>query len=317
MNVFTEMTKCLSFGSYRVFRSNSGGKNFLYLLTLSVIGYILTVVIGLCVPLMNNGGFDGLAEEIPAFEMSADGILTVDYELDTTSSSNQRMVIDTDYNYSFDEDTNTIFRNNNGVREDMLDAYGYRQVVVISRNALVAQNEGEVTVMQYSEIPAEYLEKINVPSLIELLKKLFVIFLIAAFVFYIVRLAVWNIVNAAIGACISSSMGVKNTFGQLYSMSLRAYTLPYLVSCLLVLLKIHVPFKLVLVLLATGFILSRGIKAIKAQMQAEEAQNISIDSDSAFRAMYGDNNPFVFTEDNDLNSGSGTGTDSTPEDKNI
>ncbi len=299
MNIFTQMTKSLSFPAYRIFRSSTGGKNFLYLFTLAVIGYIISVGIGIALPAYSADGIDNLTEELPFFEMSPEGVLTVDLQHDEVTDENQRFILDTTRNYGYDEESKTVYIDNGGVREDVFFTDDYNQSLVIGRNMAFANSEGEAIPLVYSELPLEWLEKINTVFLIKLIKTFFAIFLAVAFIFYIIRLSVWNLVNTAVGAVISSTMGVKNTFGQLYSMSLRAYTIPYLLSNLLLLLGIYIPFKTIIMLIATGFILSKGIKSVKNQLDEEAAQSLNVDSsDLAFRSMYGEQNAFEYTDDN-------------------
>ncbi len=299
MNIFTQMTKSLSFPAYRIFRSSTGGKNFLYLFTLAVIGYIISVGIGIALPAYSADGIDNLTEELPFFEMSPEGVLTVDLQHDEVTDENQRFILDTTRNYGYDEESKTVYIDNGGVREDVFFTDDYNQSLVIGRNMAFANSEGEAIPLVYSELPLEWLEKINTVFLIKFIKTLFAIFLAVAFIFYIIRLSVWNLVNTAVGAVISSTMGVKNTFGQLYSMSLRAYTIPYLLSNLLLLLGIYIPFKTIIMLIATGFILSKGIKSVKNQLDEEAAQSLNVDSsDLAFRSMYGEQNAFEYTDDN-------------------
>ena len=303
MNIFTEMTKCLSFPTYRVFRSDTGGKNFLYLLVMSLIGFVLTVGVGLYIPFITMGGLSGIEENIPYFNMSDDGILTVDYKLSTVTDDNDLFIIDTDSYYTCDEESNILYLSGDSVTyepvEDLND-YG-RAIVVSAESFIICDNgKGETEELAYSDIPAEYLAKINITSLMELIGKFMIIFIICALLFSFIRLAVWNVVNAAVGACISSSMGVKNTFGQNYAMGLRAYTPMYLICCLLSAFHVGFPFKIIVMLLVTGFILSRGIKAVKRQLDEEEVQlsQMGMDSDLAYRAMYGENNAFEQYENN-------------------
>lgn len=297
MNIFAEMTKCFSFKSYRLFRCDTAGKNFLYMLVMTAIGFLLTVCVGIYMPLANMGGLDGIAEEIPDFSLSDDGLLYIDYQLDF-GDGDTKVVIDTDYNYNYDESTDTIFRNNNGVREDVIDCSQYGQSAAVGKNMAVmcddTSTDERVKKLEYTEIPVEYRSYINRDMLMELAKKLLTYFTIAMPFIIFIRLAIWSMVNAALGGCISSAMKVKNNFGQLYSMGLRAYTPVYFVFCLLSAFSVSVPFKPIILLIATGFILSGGIKAIKRQLEEEEqaAQQPDFDSDLAFRALYSEASPF-------------------------
>ncbi len=316
MNIFAEMGKSLSFSNYRLYRSDRGGKNFLYLLMLSIIGFIIVVMLGFYVPVMLNGGIESFLDEVPDFSMSSDGILTIDHEpIDSVTDENQRLVVDTGYEYGYDDSTGTIYRiigyaddASGYTTEDVIDVSQYSQSAVISKNALVMYQQGQCEVLEYNEIPANILSKISNEGLLELIKSMAIIITVIVFFAFIIRLALWNIVNAAIGAIISSNMGVKNTFGQNYAMALRAYTPVYLVSCILVAFGISVPFKWVIMLLVTGFILSKAIKTIKAQLEKDAAEAAmtaaapNADSDLMFRAMYGENDVYH-------NTGSDTNTD--------
>lgn len=297
MNIFAEMTKCFSFNSYRLFRCDTAGKNFLYMLVMTAVGFLLTVCVGIYMPLAAMGGMAGFAKDIPEFSLSDDGILYIDYKLDV-AEGNSRVIIDTDYNYNYDEFTDTIFRNNNGTAETVVDCSQYGQSAVIGRNMLIAcddENYGDrIKKIEYTEIPTEYRSYINLQSLIELFESLLKYFTIAMPFIIFIRLAIWSMINAALGGCISSAMKVKNSFGQLYSMGLRAYTPVYFVFCLLAAFHVSIPFKPIILLIATGFILSGGIKAIKRQLEeeAQAAQQPDFDSDLAYRALYGEASPF-------------------------
>lgn len=301
MNIFAEMTKCLSFENYRLFRSNRGGKNFLYMLLMAIICYVLTIVVGVFGVIIKNGGFDSLKEDIPAFSMSSDGILTAESKFDEVSDSNQRIIVDTESFYDYDDESGAVYQYTaDGYANEFCNIYDYRQFVAITNDCIIfyqtQDNEG-INCLYYEDIPQEYLKWINTDGLIELIKRLSIAFAIAAFFFVFIRLALWNIVNAGLMAILGSSKGVKNTFGQLYSMALRAYTPAYLVCCLVLAFHIPVPFKTILSLLATGFIMSKALKTLKEQEMETAAMAVSTDdSDAMFRAMYGENGQDIMTE---------------------
>lgn len=303
MNVFAEMTKSLSFENYRLFRSDRGGKNFLYLLLMTVICYLLTIVLGVFSPVIKKGGFDFLKDELPAFSMSEEGILTIDGKFDETSSSNQRVIIDTDSFFAYDEESGTVYKyGSDGSEQEFCNAFDYRQFVVVAADCIImyqAQDNEGIMCLDYMDIPQEYLNIINTDSLVELIKKLAVVFAIVAFIFIFIRLVLWNIVNTGLMAILSSSKGMKNTFGQLYSMSLRAYTVPYLVCCLIAAFSIPVPFKTLLALMATAFIMAKALATLKRQEEETAALAVSTqDSDAMFRALYGESGQDIMTGSN-------------------
>ena len=311
MNIFAEMGKSLSFSNYRLYRSDSGGKSFLYLLMLAIIGFIIVVMLGFYAPIMTDGGFKSFLDEVPDFSMTSDGILTIDHgPIDSVTDENQRLIVDTEYEYGYDDSTGTIYRVVGSaddaagyMTEDVIDVSEYSQSAVISKNALVMYQQGQGEMLEYNEIPAEILSKINNEGLLELITNFAIIITVIVFFVFIIRLALWNVVNAAIGAIISSNLGVKNTFGQNYTMALRAYTPVYLASCILVAFGISVPFKWVIMLLVTGFILSKAIKTIKEQIEKDAAEAAmtdaapNADSDLMFRAMYGESDVYHNTWD--------------------
>lgn len=306
MNIFAEMAGCLSFKNYRLFRSDRGGKNFGYMLIMTIICYLLTVVVGVFGSVIKKGGFDFLKEEIPAFSMSEEGILTIDGKFDETSSSNQRVIVDTDSFFDYDEESGTIYKYGmDGSSQELCNAFDYRQFVVVSADCAImyqAQDTEGINCLYYEDIPQEYLSVINTDSLVELIKKFAVIFAVVAFIFILIRLAVWNIVNAGLMAILSSSKGMKNTFGQLYSMALRAYTPAYLVCCLVSAFSIPIPFKTILAMIATAFIMTKALKTLKEQEEETAALAVSTqDSDAMFRAMYGENGQDIMSNDNILN----------------
>jgi hypothetical protein len=281
MNVFTEMAKSLSPSAYRVFRDDSGGKSFLYFLTLSLVGFILTIVVGLYLPLV---AASGIVEKIPEFSMSQDGVLTADYTVDTTNSG-RRFIVDTQHNYTYDENTSYVLQTDEGGVMHALFSVprDEDEFFVIGRNALIVSNDNGINMIEYKDLESETKSKANKTYLLELFKRLTIPVGLVLFVLVALRLAIWNVVNAAMGACISSSMGVKNTFGQLYAMGFRAYTAVYLIKCILFAFHISLPFKTVLGLLITGLILSKGIKNVKAQLDTEADAFDDSESDYAYR----------------------------------
>jgi hypothetical protein len=296
MNVFTEMTKSLSPSSYRIFRSESGGKNFGYFIAMSIIGFIITIGIGVYMQFVGAGG---LEQKIPEFSMSDDAVLTVDSKVDDEKFG-ERLIINTDYDYTYDEATGyVLWTDESGVMHTAIDTNteGGR-FLVIGRNTMISADDAELKVTHYSDFDSETLESINKDNFIALIKKLLIPAVVVLLLFVAIRLALWNLVNTAVAACISSTMGVKNTFGQLYAMSLRAYTVVYFVKCILFALWISIPFKTILGLLVTGLVLSRGIKNIKKQLDEEEQAAAAVDSDLMFRMMYGENGALDTQDDN-------------------
>jgi hypothetical protein len=280
MGVFKEMTRCLSFQNYRLYRTSTGGKNFLYLLMLSIIGFVLTIILGVCVPYAIEGGSSVILDKCPQFSMSSDGVLTVDGDYDI-NDGDTRFIVNTDYNIECDEENGIVYRDNGGELEELLDAKSSSNTIVIGANRSVLNTDGELVQMDYTNFSTKTRAKINNEGLADSVDFFFKALVILAFFFCIIRFAIWNIVNAIMGGVISSSMGVKNTFGQNYSMGMRAYTLPYIISCLCDAFNVGVPFKSVLVLCATGFILSRGIKAIKTQLEEEQQTELDTSSDES------------------------------------
>jgi hypothetical protein len=281
MNVFTEMTKSLLPSSYRIFRSDSWGKNFGYFIVVSLIGFIITMVIGVYMQVVGVGGIE---QKIPEFSMSDDAVLTADLKVDSEKFG-ERLIINTDYDYTYDEATGyVLWTDESGVMHVAIDTNSEGgNFVIIGRNASISANENELRVNNYSELDSETLKSINKDSLISFIKKLFIPAVIVLFLLVAIRLALWNLVNTVAAACISSTMGVKNTFGQLYAMSLRAYTVVYFVKCILFAFHISLPFKTVLGMLITGLVLSKGIKDVKAQLDTEADAFDDSESDYAYR----------------------------------
>lgn len=262
MGVFKEMTRTLSFESYVQFRKSRSGKNFLYILVLSLICWLLTVVVSWGIFFAVHGAY--LMESIPYFSMSSEGIFTVEESIDETDD-NDRIVIDTSYEYSYDPENGNIYRNLSGVSEFFMNADDYGQFFVIGSNSVIVNTDDldEVFEYQYSDIPVRYLEMINTGFLISVIKKIIIIVGIIAFFFIFIRLTLWNIVNGVLAAVIGSGMGMRNSFGQLYSMALRAYTPVYLVCCIASAAGFGIPFKTIICLVVTGIILAKAMKVIR------------------------------------------------------
>jgi hypothetical protein len=243
---------------------------------LSIIGFILTIVFGICVPYAMEGGSSVISDKFPQFSMSSDGILTVDGDYDI-NDNDTRYIVNTDYTIECDEENGIVYRDNGGVREELLDAKSSDNTFIIGANRAVLNNNGELIQIDYTNFSTKTRAKINNEGLADTLDFFVKLLVILAFFFYIIRLSVWNVVNAIMGVVIGNSMGVKNTFGQNYSMGLRAYTLPFIVSGLFSAFKVTIPFKTLWVLCATGFVLSRGVKAIKTQLEEEQRTEETFD----------------------------------------
>ena len=301
MSIFKEMAQCLSFPKYRLFRADTAGKNFGYIIVLSIVCFLLTAVVGIYVPYKTMGGTDKISEHLPEFSMSPDGVLTVEQTVNHETSDGTRFVVDTSYDVNYDKSSGVVY---DDLGNEILAKNDYNKFVVVAANAAVVKNDnGEVQQVDYKSIPAEYIGKINKATVLELINKFMLWLMVFLFVFIIIRLAVFNIVNAGISAIISSSMGVKNTFGQLYSMSLRAYTPVYIVKCVMSMLHLSL-LQNIIGLVVTGLIMSKALKTIKQQLEEEKARDIAqVDnfSDLSYRSMYSDDGVYN-TQDNNLDN---------------
>lgn len=266
VNIFMELIYSLfNFTYYRKLLHNNTGKVFLHMLILVLFTVLLTIIVPIIqfqFILSAVGGFSGLIESMPYFEIS-----------------NNKIYCEKEFNIDskpiyVEINTDTSFSDNDAI---YYSSKGYDTIILIDSNKFVV----------YENDSFEYFNLSDVNGLLsfnrDMLKNLipFIYLIIAFMVFFsIIGGLIGYLFNALIvtliGLIIASVMNKHYQFGSIYKLSIYTLTLPILISAVLPLIKVIIPFYWIIEISIACIYLGLAFKQIDSNI------NINTNATNAF-----------------------------------
>jgi len=255
MNFFSQVRDSfLNFDAYKEFARQKGGKTFKYFVLLFTLVFLIG---GLRFVNTYNTGVSELAaavkEQVPEFRLE-NGELTVEGQqpIILGGENNSVLVIDT----------------TGQTESSILDQY--LEGVYIDRNSITVKQDYNNRVVNFSAFREVVLDKDKLVSKLPLLKWLLVIIAFFSYGFKMGWVLITTVILALLGLIINSSMKGGLEFGNLWTISVYAFTLPWLLEMVKELVYPGLPLFWAAKWGLAIYILYKGIEAANTPVSAGE-----------------------------------------------
>jgi hypothetical protein len=234
------------FGSYRYFIKQRPGKAVVYLLLLTLILGIVSLV-----PIVSdynnviNGFINSFDTKVPEFTLK-NGELNVEGKMP--------IIIN-------DGGSTTIIDTSGKTDESILD--NYDNVILITRDKMIQKTFANQRVTSFSALQGFTMNKENVKRLLPLLKWGTVLIIIFGTIFFICGKFISALLISLIGLIINSSKKAKLTYKAVFQISAYSLTLPLFVGTLLNLIPFNVPYLWLIFYLLSSVYVWGAINSIK------------------------------------------------------
>ena len=207
------------FSKYRYFLRQSTGKAVIYLLLISMVLALITIIPD---SLLYNKAMDELATNfnslIPDFRL-ADGKLEVSGEMP--------IIIDGD-------GANIIIDTSPGAEERILNQYDI--VILITSDKIIQKNFVNKTVRNLSSFQGLVLTRDSIKQVLPIMKPIGVIIFIMAGIFFVCGKFISALIVSLIGLIINSIKNTRLSYRSIFKLSVYSLTMPLLLCTILSLL---------------------------------------------------------------------------------
>lgn len=237
------------FSKYRYFLRQSTGKAVIYLLLISMVLALITIIPD---SLLYNKAMDELATNfnslIPDFRL-ADGKLEVSGEMP--------IIIDGD-------GANIIIDTSPGAEERILNQYDI--VILITSDKIIQKNFVNKTVRNLSSFQGLVLTRDSIKQVLPIMKPIGVIIFIMAGIFFVCGKFISALIVSLIGLIINSIKNTRLSYRSIFKLSVYSLTMPLLLCTILSLLPVRIPFLALLFYVAAVVYMLGAINSIKKEL---------------------------------------------------
>ncbi|MEN6315986.1 MAG: DUF1189 domain-containing protein [Clostridiaceae bacterium] len=236
------------FSKYRYFLRNSTGRAIVYLLIISLVIGVITLV-----------------PEVNLFNKTIDELVTnIDTTIPDFTFADGKLEVKATMPIIIDNGGTAIVIDTSPDAEKILDSYD--MIILITSDKIIQKNYVDKSVTNLSNFQGLVMTRDSIRQVLPVMKPIGIAVFLFLGIFFICGKFISALIVSIIGLIINSVKNTRLSYHNIFKISVYSLTLPFLLSTVLDLVPVNIPFKPLLVYVIASVYVYGAINTIKKEL---------------------------------------------------